>query len=102
MVWSLGQVAAGKLGYTLPGTIRAQQLEVFLLQILSPCSSVLSWVEKRGGSVISNRFGHRDVTDPQVYEGRVPSVQLKRVYGYGSVRRGWSCIAGASQLTRAC
>ena len=27
MVWSLGQVAGGELGYRLLGTIRAQQLE---------------------------------------------------------------------------
>lgn len=42
MIWDSGQVAALSLGHRLPGTIKAQQLKVFLLQILSPCFRVLS------------------------------------------------------------
>jgi hypothetical protein len=80
MVWSLGQVAAGKIFHRLPGAIRAEQLEVFLLQILSPFGRVLSWVEKRGGSARWNRCSHWDVTDPQVYGRRVPSVQHKPMF----------------------
>lgn len=52
VVWSSGQVATGKLSHGLPGAVKAQQLEVVLVQILSPCFSVPSWVEKRGDQPI--------------------------------------------------
>lgn len=48
MVWGSGEVARISLGHRLPGAISAQQLKVFLFQILSPIISVLSWGQKKG------------------------------------------------------
>lgn len=51
ITWGIGQVAALSLSYRLPGTIGAQELEVRLLQSLSPIFSVLSWGKKKVASV---------------------------------------------------
>lgn len=50
MIWNHGQVAPLSFSHRLPGTIEAQQLKVFLLQIFSPCFRVLSWEEGRSVS----------------------------------------------------
>lgn len=43
MVWGYGEVAVLSLSHRLPGVIKAQQLEVVQLQVLSPLVSILPW-----------------------------------------------------------
>ena len=45
-----GQVAGLKLRHRLPGAIKAQELKVLQLQILSPCFGAPSWGEKKVAS----------------------------------------------------